>query len=80
MVAVRQVHKAGTDTFLLDDNKIYVVASDEKPVKFVNEGDALIIQNDPTQNADLTQEYLCIQQWGVGVMFDSVIGIYTITG
>ncbi len=80
MVAVRQVHKAGTDTFLLDDNKIYVIASDEKPIKFVNEGDALIIQNDPTQNADLTQDYLCIQQWGVGVMFDSVIGIYTITG
>lgn len=80
MVAMRQVHKNGTDTFLLDDNKIYVIASEEKPVKFVNEGEALIVQTDPTQNADLTQEYLCIQQWGVGVMFDSVIGIYTITG
>lgn len=80
MVAMKQVHKEGTDTFLLDDNKLYVVASDEKPIKFVNEGDGMIINGDPTNNQDLSQEYTYIQSWGVAVMFNSVMGIYTITG
>lgn len=80
MVAMKQVHKEGTDTFMLDNNKLYVIASDEKPIKMTSEGDGLIVNGDPTSNQDLTQEYTYIQSWGVAVMFNSVMGVYTITG
>ena len=79
MIAVKQVHKTGTDTFMLDNNKLYIIAGSEKPIKVVNEGEGLIVNGDPTDNSDLTQEYTYIQNWGVGVIFSSVMGIYTIT-
>lgn len=79
MVALKQVHKTGTDEFMLDNNKLYVIASSEKPIKVTNEGEGLILMTDPTSHADLTQEYLYIQSWGIGVMFSSVMGIYTLT-
>ncbi len=80
MVAMKQVHKEGTDTFMLDNNKLYIIASDEHPIKMVSEGDGLIVNGDPTNNQDLTQEYTYIQSWGIAIMFSSVMGIYTITG
>lgn len=33
LVEIAQAHKAGTDTFALDDTKLWFIASDEKPVK-----------------------------------------------
>lgn len=80
MVSVRQSHKVGTDEFILDDTKVYVIASDDKPIKVVNEGDGLMLMNNPTDNADLTQEYTYVQQWGIGLLFNRVIGVYKITG
>ena len=80
MVAMRQAHKVGTDEFIFDNNKVYIVASNDKFIKVVNEGEGVMLQTDSSANADLTQEYTYIQQWGVGVIFNSVIGIYTITG
>lgn len=80
MVAVKQVHREGTDTFMLDNNKLYVVAGDDKMIKFVNEGEGLIVNGDPTSNQDLTQEYTYIQSWGIAVMVSSAMGVYTITG
>ena len=59
--------------------KLYIIAGSEKPIKVVNEGEGLIVNGDPTDNSDLTQEYTYIQNWGVGVIFSSVMGIYTIT-
>lgn len=38
MVYLPQRHKPGTDTFLLDSNKIYVFAGNDKPIKVVNVG------------------------------------------
>ena len=79
MVALKQLHKENSDEFLLDNNKLYIIASGDKPIKFVNEGEGLIINGDPYSNQDLTQEYTYIQSWGIAVMFNSVMGIYTIT-
>lgn len=79
MVALKQVHKVGTDEFMMDNNKLYIIASSEQPIKVVNEGEGLILMTDPTSHADLTQDYLYIQSWGIAVMFNSVMGIYTIT-
>ena len=78
-MSVKQVHKAGTDDFLLDDNKLYVIAADDKPIKFVNEGTGLLINHESMENADLTQEYLYGQAYGVGAIFNEKMGIYTLS-
>lgn len=56
VVCQPQRHKIGSTQFALDDDIITVIASGEKPIKFVYEGDALIIPGNPMDNADLTQE------------------------
>jgi len=78
MVSVKQVHKAGTEDFLLDDNKLYILAGDDKMIKFVNEGEGLLIAGDPMNNADLTQEYLYGQKYGLALMVSEKLGIYNI--
>lgn len=78
MICLRQAHKAGTSTFALNDSKIIVAASDDKPIKVVNEGEGLLIEGDPTTTADLSQEYVYGQGVGVGVICADKIGVYTI--
>lgn len=56
VVALEQAHIPGTSDFALADDALWVIAADDKCVKVVNEGDGLLIERDPTQNADLTQE------------------------
>ena len=70
VVAVPNRHKIGTTTFVLPDDVITIVAGDVKPIKFVYEGEPLMIMGDPTQNADLTQEYFFGQKYGVGIVLD----------
>ena len=77
MVAIPNVHKVGTDDPAINDNKLYIVASQDKPIKFVNRGDGLLLQNDAINNADLTQEYLYGQAYGVGAIFNAKMGLYT---
>jgi len=77
MVCLRQVHKAGTSTFALNDGKIFIIAGDDKPVKVVNEGEGLLIEGDETNNNDLTKEYVYGQTFGVGVVCAEKMGIFT---
>lgn len=79
-IMLPQRHKVGSTDFLLDNNVLMVVAGDSKPVKFVYEGDPLIIPGDPTANADLTQEYFYGQKYGVGLIVsgNQGIGAYTL--
>jgi hypothetical protein len=77
MIYLPQRHATGTDTFLLDDNKIYVIAGSDKPIKVVNVGTGLLSANDPLQSADFTQNYLYGQEFGVGLAFNEKMGIMT---
>lgn len=79
MIYLPQRHTTGTDTFLLDDNKVYVIAGNDKPIKVVNVGTGLLSVNDPLQQADHTQNYLYGMEFGVGVAFNSKIGIMTMS-
>lgn len=74
MIWIPQRHKVGTDEFLLDDNKIYVIAGDDKPIKVVNVGEGILSANDPLQAHDMTQNYLYGQEFGVGVKFNTKMG------
>lgn len=67
VVAMPQKHKGATTNFAYSDKMITVVAGDQKPIKFVYEGDSLIIPGDPLANMDLTQEYVYADRFGVAV-------------
>lgn len=78
MICLKQAHKKGTSTFALNDNKIWLLAGSDRPIKVVNSGDGLLIERDPSENADLTQEYVYAQDAGVAAICASKIGIFTI--
>lgn len=78
LVSIKQVHETGTDNFLLNNKKLYVIAGDDKPIKVVTEGDSLIIMGNPMNNADLSQEFLYGTTYGVGMAMADKFGIYTI--
>lgn len=78
VLCLKQAHKPGTSTFALNDSKILVVAGDDKPIKVVNTGDGLLIERDPSENADLTQEYIFAQAMGIGAICASKLGIMTV--
>ncbi len=61
-----QRHKIGTTEFVLPDDTLTIIAGDEKPIKCVYEGNPLVSMGDPMSNADLTQEYLYAEAYGLG--------------
>lgn len=78
MVRIKQQHKTNTDEFIFPDNKIFIVGADIKPIKYVNEGQSLIIAKTPEMNEDLTQEYFIANKAGVSVaLADKKMGVYT---
>ena len=81
-VAVPQRHKVGTTEFVFDDNVLTIVAGNDRPLKFVYEGNPIILMGDPMKNADFTQEYLYGVQYGLGIVLaggNSGIGRYETT-
>lgn len=78
VIAMKNAHVAGTTNFVLN-NDIIVVGADDKFVKLVTEGDTLVIDKDPYDNADLSKEYFMAQRWGIAVaMVDNCAGYYDI--
>ena len=78
IVTMKQAHKYGTDEFAINDNKIYVIAADDKPIKYVTEGTGLLVERQSTDNADLTQEYMYAEATGIGIICNEKMGIYTL--
>lgn len=79
VVAIPQRHKMGTTNFLMEDDKITIIAGDEKIIKVVYEGDPIVIMGDPLNNADFTNEYFFGEKYGVGMVMaggNSGIGVY----
>jgi len=77
MVAVRNIHAPGTDNFVFGDKVLYILASDDKPIKLVREGNPWIEER--SNNADKTIEYTYQEKFGVGVIINGKMGKYTIT-
>lgn len=71
-------HKNGTTDFILNDTDILVVAGDDKFIKHYTEGDSLIIVGEPTNNADLTQEYTVIDKNATTIALADTVGVYRI--
>lgn len=80
MIAVMNAHKPGTDEFIVPDDTLYIIASDDKPIKLVREGDAYINEiSDGATNADMTVEYTYMEKYGVGIIAAGRMGKYTIS-
>lgn len=57
-------------------NDLYVVAADDKFVKFVEEGETYIAEGFPDGNKSLQREYLMTQRFGFEVIFAAKVGVY----
>ena len=82
VVALPQRHKTGTTNFVFDDNVLHIVAGEDKPIKFITEGDPIILPGNPADNADLTQEYLYGEKTGLAIVLaggNAGIGRYVTT-
>jgi len=78
IIAMNNAHKRGSTDFILN-NDLYIIAGDDKFIKFVHEGDSLIIPGNPLDNADLSQEYLLAQRYGLKTIFAEQFGVYQLS-
>jgi len=77
LILLPQAHKVGTEEFFVDDKMLIIVPANEKIVKVVIEGDALMIESaDAGDRNDQQMEYILQKKFGVGVLQSSVYGIY----
>ena len=74
--ALKNGHKIGTTDFILKDTDLYVVAGDDKFIKFVTEGDVTMLTGDPMAKGDFTQEFTMLQKYGVAVVLSQAFGVY----
>lgn len=82
VVSAPQRHQIGTTEFVMDDDVITIIAGDDKPIKVVYEGNPIVLMGDPMTNADLTQEYLYGEKYGMGIVLaggNAGIGRYEMT-
>jgi hypothetical protein len=76
-----QAHKVGTDEFMVDDNMLLVIPQNEKIVKIVTEGEALMVETaDAGARNDQQMEYMLQKKFGLAVMQSAIYGIYKIQG
>lgn len=77
VLALPQRHVQGTNTFLFDDKKIFVIPINmDKPVKQVIGGDDILTVGEPTDNADLTIDVTLLSSWGTALVTGNKFGIY----
>jgi hypothetical protein len=72
---IAQSHEYGTDNFAVDNNMVLMLPqSADKMVKVINEGDAIIQDQQGGQTSDMMQEYFIANKFGVSVICSKVFG------
>lgn len=79
-IEIPQTFNRGTYDFKTPDNVIYVLPENYKPIKLYFEGDTRSRELNENMTNDMTISYQLQTKLGIGVVFDSVFGAYTITG
>lgn len=74
MLEIPQNHKYGTHDFAIANDEVWIVTANDKPIKFVTEGEALFEQGQATDNADFTVDILAAETWGVAVVLNQMMG------
>lgn len=77
-----QRHKVNTTEFVFPDDVLTIVATDDKFIKVVYEGNPLIISPAAIDMNDLTSQYLYTERYGcmLSIPYNGGIGRYQITG
>lgn len=71
VIAIPQRHVPGTTNLVFNDKMLTVIAGagdSAKPIKFVYEGDPLVINRAPENNMDLTYEFFYAEKYGLGLV------------
>jgi len=76
MMEVKQNHIAGTFTFQISDKDIYIMPMPTQPIKAVFEGDDIVMQGNPLDNAMLQVGYFFGMRYGLGIMMTEEYGHY----
>lgn len=82
VVALPQRHRDNSTDFVFSDNLLTVIAGDDRPIKFIYEGQSTVLMGDPMQNMDLTQTYMYGEKYGLGIVLaggNAGIGRYEMT-
>jgi hypothetical protein len=82
LMEIPQVFQLNTFEFKLDDNKLFVLPANTKPVKVVREGQTIIVDNPGNgthMNMDMSQEHTVITKYGVVTIFNVAYGCYTLS-
>lgn len=79
MMEIKQIHKHGGYEFGISDNDLWVVTANDKPIKFVTEGDAIFEQGTALDNADQTIDIMAAERWGVAVVLNQNYANYKLS-
>lgn len=75
VVALTQTYKPGTQTMAYPDDVLTIIATEDRPIKVVIEGDPLVILGNPLDKPDMTQEYMFGEKIGVGLVMANNTGV-----
>lgn len=77
---IKQAHDVGTFNWAINDSFLLVVPNvGDKFVKIVNEGDAIIVDQDGSNRADFQMDYTFIMKSGIAVMKSAQYGIFRLS-
>lgn len=72
---IEQSHAYGTDNFAIKDDFVLMLPQNaDKMVKVINEGDAVIQDQQAGQTSDMMQEYFVANRFGISVITSKVYG------
>jgi hypothetical protein len=72
---IEQSHEYGTDTFAVDNNFVLLLPENaDKMVKVINEGDAIIQDQQAGITSDMMQEYFIANRFGIAIICTKVFG------
>lgn len=78
LMVVPQVLIPGTYNTALDNNKVYILGGDVKPIKFEYYGDARTLENtDGKMNADQSIDMQIQTKFGLGLVLPPYFGVFT---
>lgn len=75
MVRVKQRLNINSNSYILDDTKLYVIATNDRFIKYVNGGEGLLVDGNPTDRPDFTKEYLYGQSGSGVALIGTTLGI-----
>lgn len=79
IIAMDNAHVVGDPTSFILNDDLYVVASDEKFIKLVIEGDTLVTDTPPENNRDFSHDLSAYTRFGVACVMTSQFGLYELS-